>query len=183
MPRKYKKRKSMKKRKRRSQYKKRSYRKKGLPDGAHKGRVVPFSKLYYTPFIANQTIDYVIKNEDEFDVYTAPSGYQQDKVDVLTNAIFVEGVSDRNLQQCFETIGTIPPMNDFRTFITRFQWIRFKWIKVMLTPENYRGVGDDLGQDSHPILHVINERAEFFKCTIFFAILLSIYVTPSFLNL
>jgi len=131
-----------------------------MRDGASRGRVVPYARLYQTPYSnANQTLQITLVNEDDYDTYVEPSGYQFSKVDVLTNAIFFENIADRNLQQCFETIGTVPVMQDFRTLVDRFQWIRFKSIKVTLTPENYEGVGGDIGQDSHPILHVINDNA------------------------
>ncbi len=134
------------------------------------GRTLSYRKIFKIPgTYKNQTIQYCVNNETEFNTYVQPSDFATDKVDVVTNLMFPTlflgtNTNDSNIQQCFENTGNPPVIQDFVTFRKLFAWSRFKWIRVTLIPENYMAVstGESTIGDTptHPTLHVINDNGE-----------------------
>lgn len=133
-----------------------------------KGRSLPYHRIFTLPGTSrNQTIQYSVINESEYNVYFEPNDFTAStKVDRVTNFIypsFIGGVNN-NLQICFENLQTPPVMQDFVTLRKMFAWTRFKWIRVTLIPEDYQAVstGEATIGDTptHPTLCVINDNGE-----------------------
>lgn len=130
-----------------------------------KGRTMSFNRIFKLPGTSNnQTIQYCVIQESEFNFYKDPNVFQhQDRLSNLLQ-FTSDNQNSRNLQQCFENFGTPPVMQDFVTFRKLFAWTRFKWIRITLVPENYQAVstGEATIGDTptHPTLHVINDNGE-----------------------
>lgn len=115
-----------------------------------RGKVVPFYHSIRTPMTKDQTISYIVINDNQYDVSRNPG---------LTGVIN-SYYGNLNLQQLFEG-NAVPTLNVFPAFRKLrevFEWTRIEWIRVTFTPMNYEGAGVAVGDPNHPIFQVVSDN-------------------------
>jgi hypothetical protein len=164
MPRQAKRRRTTKSKKKSSRdvaRKKRVYRKTNYKNWPRAPKVVPFNKIWRTPSSwRNQTIQKICETNTAYQVNVVPTAA---KIGNVTNLFPSDGngLQFINLQQCFEANtaagGTANYITEYVNLATVFRYVRFKWIKVTLTPLRWEGAQPSVGEAEHPIIHYIND--------------------------
>lgn len=161
MPRTSKRRSRSKKKKRDTRRKRRVYRKTNYKNYGRAPKVVPYNKIWKTPSAwHNQTIQKICETNSVYQVNVVPTNA---KIGNLTNLFPADsnGLQFINLQQCFEegaaAGGTANYITEYVNLQAVFRYVRFKWIKVTLTPLRWEGAQPSVGEAEHPIIHYIND--------------------------
>jgi len=122
-----------------------------------KARLVPWSRLYQVPNVrANQTIQKVVRTSDLIGFHD-PDATQIDNLTSFMWRVAQTPPGQRSLRDCFtDPTGVFP---GYEALITVFRSVRFKWIKVTLTPELYEeDTAGGAGDGNYPVLHYINDN-------------------------